>query len=63
MNIRNAYLAEEPATLLNTFSEMVADGRTEEAGYVRELLFEVMDESLDAAKAKRRSEVYPHSSF
>jgi hypothetical protein len=44
-NIRNAYCAEGPDELYKAWCERIHQGKMREAGYLRELLVEVMAEA------------------
>lgn len=43
-NIRNAYFCEDTDVILDAWNRFMVEGRKEEAGYLRELLNEALDE-------------------
>ena len=53
-NIRNAYFCEDTDDILDQINQRLCAGRVEEAGYLRELLNEALDELFDSVKRGAR---------
>lgn len=49
-NIRNAYFCEDTDTILEAINAFLVQGRKAEAGYLRELLNEALDELFETVK-------------